>query len=140
MLFHSSIIALLASASLVAGAAFPGGDKYTTTCKAEYKTKTRTEEYKSTYYETKTKTEPYVTSTTKTYVTGTDVPYTTIEYKTNVSFVYHFPRKASSSLQTKYVTETKYNTKTIPVVTTTYVYKTEAETKVDKSTYVESKP
>lgn len=88
MLFQSTIIALLASASLVAGAAFPDPtwdhDKYTTTCKAYYKTKTREDYYKSTYYETKTKTEPYVTHVTKTYVTQTDYPYTETEYKTNV--------------------------------------------------------
>lgn len=87
MLFPSTIIALLASASLVAGVAFPDPtwDKYTTTCKAYYKTKAYHDYYKSTYYKTETKTEPYVTHVTKTYVIQTDQPYTETEYKTNVS-------------------------------------------------------
>ena len=98
MLFQSTILALLASASLVA--AFPGPtwdhkkqddhkkQEYQTTCKAYYKTKTYQDYYKSTYYKTETKTEPYVTHVTKTYVTQTDQPYTETEYKTNVSRAY----------------------------------------------------
>ncbi|KAF1933809.1 uncharacterized protein M421DRAFT_414864 [Didymella exigua CBS 183.55] len=124
MLVQSTIIALLASAALVAGAAFPGDhDKYKTTCKAEYKTKTRVDHYKSTYYETKTKNEPYVTYTTKTYVTKTDVPYTTTKYETN----------------TKYITKTEYETKKVPVTIVTHTFSTEKKYKTDKSTYVESK-
>jgi hypothetical protein len=86
MLFQSTIIALLASASLVA--AFPGPTwdhkKQDDHKKEEYQT-TYQDYYKSTYYKTETKTEPYVTHVTKTYVTQTDQPYTETEYKTNVS-------------------------------------------------------
>ncbi|KAF3047788.1 hypothetical protein E8E11_000533 [Didymella keratinophila] len=133
MLFQSTIIALLASASLVAGAAFPDPtwdhDKmeYQTTCKAYYKTKAYQDYYKSTYYKTETKSEPYVTHVTKTYVIQTDQPYTETEYKTN----------------TKYRTETYYETKKVPATAYTEikypVYKTKTETYVDKKPVIKAK-
>ena len=75
MLFQNTVLALLASASVVLGAAFPGGDKDKTTCSAEYKTKTETDYYKSTILTTESR---YVTKTdySNKYET-TKVPYPT---------------------------------------------------------------
>ncbi|KAJ8118018.1 hypothetical protein OPT61_g897 [Boeremia exigua] len=85
MLFQTTIIALLASASLVAGAAFPGGDKDKTTCSAVYHTSTKVGETKSTIYETKTKTDTYPSTSTKYITISSGYPYTTTIYKPTAS-------------------------------------------------------
>jgi hypothetical protein len=93
MLFNNVLIALLSSASLAVGLAFPGGDgdgdgdgEYHgdkgKTCSAIYSTKYIPGETKSQYYETKTNEYPYPTEVTTAYTTSSAYPYPTTVYNT----------------------------------------------------------
>ena len=95
MLHINVLMALLSSASLAAGLAFPGGDgdghgdghgEYHgdkgKTCSAVYSTKYIPGETKSQYYETKTNEYPYLTEVTTAYTTSSAYPYPTTIYNT----------------------------------------------------------
>ena len=93
MLYINVLIALLSSASLAAGLAFPGGDGHGDghgeyhgdkgkTCSAVYSTKYIPGETKSQYYETKTNEYPYPTEVTTAYTTSSAYPYPTTIYNT----------------------------------------------------------
>ena len=102
MLHINVLMALLSSASLAAGLAFPGGDgdghgdghgEYHgdkgKTCSAVYSTKYIPGETKSQYYETKTNEYPYPTEVTTAYTTSSAYPYPTTIYNTTASAI-HF--------------------------------------------------
>jgi hypothetical protein len=88
MLFVNIFIALITSASLAGGLAFPGGEGHGEyhgdkgkTCSAVYSTKYISGVTKSQYYETKTNEYPYPTEVTKSYTTSSACPYPTTIYK-----------------------------------------------------------
>ncbi|KAG9201768.1 hypothetical protein G6514_005384 [Epicoccum nigrum] len=112
MLFVNIFIALLTSASLAAGLAFPGGEGHGEyhgdkgkTCSAVYSTKYISGVAKSQYYETKTNEYPYPTEVTKTCTTSSACTYPITIYK--------------PITRTKTYTKTYTSNETIPIKTYT---------------------